>query len=233
MIPHDILTLYSAKMVEYGIAVAFLLLFIPYWRFVQGGETAQEPARSEASEWFPTPEGYLFHRGHAWARLERTGVLTVGLDALAARLPDGVTTLTLPTPGQCVGQGDIAWQIITADGTPLDMLSPVDGTVIDVNPEVIARPERAVTDPYGTGWLLMVRPTRLRANRTNLLTGRAAAHWMREVAASLLPRVEPELGLLAQDGGAPVTGLAKAINPEQWEQVARHYLLTTEDAHHA
>ena len=36
MIPHDILTLYSAKMLEYGIAVLFLLLFIPFWRYVQG-----------------------------------------------------------------------------------------------------------------------------------------------------------------------------------------------------
>ena len=40
MIPHDILSLYSAKMVEYGIAVLFMLLFIPFWRFVQGPSRA-------------------------------------------------------------------------------------------------------------------------------------------------------------------------------------------------
>ena len=54
MIPHDILTLYSAKMIEYGIAVLFLLLFIPFWRFVQGSR-AMAPAPATATVRAPTP----------------------------------------------------------------------------------------------------------------------------------------------------------------------------------
>lgn len=36
MIPHDILTLYSAKMIEYAVAVFFLILFVPFWSYVMG-----------------------------------------------------------------------------------------------------------------------------------------------------------------------------------------------------
>ena len=49
MIPHDILTLYSAKMLEYGIAVLFLLLFIPFWRYVQGPAKAPALATGDAA----------------------------------------------------------------------------------------------------------------------------------------------------------------------------------------
>ncbi len=50
MIPHDILTLYSAKMLEYGIAVLFLLLFIPFWRYVQGPADGPGPRHGEGAD---------------------------------------------------------------------------------------------------------------------------------------------------------------------------------------
>ena len=55
MIPHDILTLYSAKMLEYGIAVLFLFLFIPFWRYVQG--PAKAPALATATQPHPGRHG--------------------------------------------------------------------------------------------------------------------------------------------------------------------------------
>jgi hypothetical protein len=49
MIPHDILTLYTAKMVEYGIAVLFIVLFVPFWRLLYGSpKRAEAPARAAA-----------------------------------------------------------------------------------------------------------------------------------------------------------------------------------------
>ena len=30
--PHDFLSVYPAKLMEYGLAIAYLLLFIPFWR---------------------------------------------------------------------------------------------------------------------------------------------------------------------------------------------------------
>jgi hypothetical protein len=76
MIPHDILTLYSAKMLEYGIAILFLVLFIPFWRYVQSSAVAPEPATAKvrvpapATDWFALPVDRLFHRGHAWLKDE-------------------------------------------------------------------------------------------------------------------------------------------------------------------
>jgi len=45
---HDFLSTYSIKAIEYGIAISFLILFIPFWRFLNGGKAAQmQPSRVE------------------------------------------------------------------------------------------------------------------------------------------------------------------------------------------
>jgi glycine cleavage system H lipoate-binding protein len=235
MIPHDILTLYSAKMLEYGIAVLFLLLFIPFWRYVQGPATAPAPARSRvpavrAAEWFLAPADRLFHRGHAWLKGGDDGVVTVGLDDFAAKLVGPVSQLSLPAVGAAVGQGEHAWRLTAADGRSVEMLSPVDGTVVAVNPALAASPDLADRDPYGDGWLMKVRPSRLRANRINLMAGAAVHRWMEDAAAGLRGHVAPGLGALAQDGGMPVSGMAMAIDPDGWDRLAATLLLTAEEA---
>src|SRR5512139_742253 len=180
MIPHDILTLYSAKMLEYGIAVMFLLLFIPFWRYVQGPAKAPALAAaksrvpvSRAAEWFLTPSDRLFHRGHAWLKGGDDGLVTVGLDDFTAKLVGPLSRVSLPAVGAPVGQGEQAWRLMAADGRSVEMLSPVDGTVVALNPAVAASPNVAERDSYGEGWLMKVRPSRLRANRINLMAGAA------------------------------------------------------------
>jgi glycine cleavage system H protein len=236
MIPHDILTLYSAKMLEYGIAVAFLLLFIPFWHYVMGparvAVPSAVPARkpvAAAAEWFLVPADRLFHRGHAWLKSGDDGLVAVGLDDFAAKLVGPLSRVSLPAIGTDVGQGEQAWRLTAADGRSVDMLSPVDGTVVELNAAVAASPDLAERDPYGSGWLMKVRPSRLRANRINLMAGRAVRRWMDEAVVGLRAQFAPGLGALAQDGGLPVAGMARAIDPEGWDRLAATFLLTGEE----
>jgi glycine cleavage system H protein len=240
MIPHDILTLYSAKMLEYGIAVVFLFLFIPFWRYVMAPSAAPAPATVPvrkpvlaAAEWFLTPVDRLFHRGHAWLKGESGGLVTVGMDDFAAKLVGPLSRVSLPGIGAQVGQGEQAWRLLAADGRSVDMLSPVDGTVVEVNGSLASSPALAEQDPYGQGWLMKVRPSRMRANTINLLAGDSAHRWMEETVAGLRAHFAPGLGALAQDGGVPVSGMAKAIDPEGWDKLAAQLLLTGEDGSHA
>ncbi|HVP68213.1 MAG TPA: hypothetical protein VMT17_13210 [Anaeromyxobacteraceae bacterium] len=39
----DFLSGYSAKILEYGLAVTYLVLFVLFWRYVQGGPKAKQP----------------------------------------------------------------------------------------------------------------------------------------------------------------------------------------------
>lgn len=231
MMPHDVFAMYSAKAIEYLIAVAFLLLFIPFWRYVNGGAAARQPAvvRRPAMprlvEWFAVPEDRYYHPGHAWARVEPEGVVTVGIDDFARKLVGAPDRVQLPAPGTRVGQGEPAWTLVV-DGDRIPMLSPVDGLVVDVNPDAFRR--EVPPDPYGRDWLVKVRPDRLRPNLRTLLADGTARRWIEEAADALRARLSPSAGLVYQDGGAPVDGMARAIEAAKWPEVAREFFLTKE-----
>jgi len=234
MIPHDILTLYAAKPVEYLIAVAFLLLFVPFWRYVQGGQAVRERAVARAPrlvprlvEWFALPERLSYHPGHAWVRVERDDLATVGMDDFAHKLVGPLVGVRLPAPGTRVALGEPAWTLL-ADNRGVEMLSPVDGVVLETNPGAVT-PGRPTDDPYGRGWLLRVQPTRLGANLRTLLNGEVARRWTAAAADALRGRLSPELGLVYQDGGVPVHGVARSLDPEHWDRIAREFFLTDGD----
>jgi hypothetical protein len=53
--------------------------------------------------------------------------------------------------------------------------------------------------------------------------------WMEEAAVGLRGHLAPGLGALSQDGGMPIAGMAKAIDPEGWDRLAATLLLTAEE----
>jgi len=245
---HDFLALYPAKMYEYLLAVGYLLLFIPFWRYVQGGPrearvgagfalsprrmaeavAALRPAgalalpRPAAAGWFHVPPGVHLHPGHTWARLEPDGLVTVGVDDFAHKLV-GPTEVTLPAAGAVVSQGEAAIELRDG-GRSVPMLSPVDGTVVAVNRA--AKSGAKSEDPYGAGWLFKVEAPRLGANLHQLHAGAPAARMMEDAAEALANRLNPELGRVLQDGGTPVHGIAREIAGEEWDALAREFFLT-------
>jgi glycine cleavage system H lipoate-binding protein len=236
MIPHDILTLYGAKGLEYVIAISFLVLFVPFWRYAMGTRPAPEPAvvraaqavpaHSDLVEWFRVARDVVYHPGHAWARAaEAANAVLVGADDFAQKLVGPLRAIELPAPGTTVRQGEPAWRL-HAGGKALEMLSPVDGVVTAVNRAVVDNPDLLRHDPYGTGWLLQVRSPRFAAQRKGLLSGRMAHRWVEDATNALRLRMSPDLGLAMQDGGVPVDGIAQALSPEDWERVAREFLLS-------
>ncbi len=241
---HDFLSIYPAKAMEYGLAIGYLLLFIPFWRYVQGNRRAAEEARvaprprpavaiatgipagatalRPAQGWFHVPAGVHLHPGHTWARLEADGVVTVGIDDFAHKLV-GPEKVDLPARGTRVAQGEPALAL-HEDGRAVPMVSPVDGVVLSVNPAVRAG-GAALADPYGAGWLFKVKAPRLAANLRQLHHSAPAARLLEEAGEALVRRMAPELGQVMQDGGTPVHGIARALAGEEWDALARELFL--------
>ncbi len=160
--PHDFLASYDVKLAEYAIAISFLVCFVPFWRFLNGGKQLERPVALprpapavEREIGFALPEALLFHPGHAWARFEGATAL-VGLSDFAQKLVGSIQAIKVPAAGATVGQGEKGWTL-QVDGQDVDMLSPVDGKVVAVNDKVLANPQLAKTDPYGEGWLVAVK----------------------------------------------------------------------------
>src|SRR5512135_919561 len=209
---NEFLSGYSAKLVEYGLAVAYLILFVGFWRFVHGGKAAAREVAHKAVElpravtagWFQVPADVALHPGHTWARMEEDGTVAVGLDDLGHRMIGPMDAVALPAPGSRVEQGAAA-VTLEAGGKRVGLLSPVDGEVVAANPAA-----RDGAEPYTDGWLFKVRPTRWARNAAQLLTGEAAREWVEDQGRKLTQRLVPEMALAPamHDGGAPVHGMA-------------------------
>jgi len=161
--------------------------------------------------------------------------VSVGLDDFAQKLVGKVDSIDLPSVGSRLIQGEKGW-VLRAGDQAIPMLSPLDGEVVAVNEEAARSPEIVHEDPYGKGWLLKVRPARLAANRTNLLTGRLAKKWTDEALYGLRYTMGGNLGPLYQDGGttlvvyqhggAATTISARAMYGEDWATKVRELFFT-------
>jgi glycine cleavage system H lipoate-binding protein len=229
---NEFLAGYSAKLVEYGLAVTYLILFVGFWRFVHGGKQVEAKAEARAPElspavtagWFSVPADVALHPGHTWARMEADGTVAVGLDDLGHRMVGTMEAVELPAPGGKVEQGAPA-VTLSAGGKKVGLLSPVDGEVVATNAAA-----RESGEPYGSGWMFKVRPTRWARNKAQLLDGRAAREWVEEQGRRLAMRLMPEMALspAMHDGGSPLPGMARELDAEHWDEIAREFFRTEE-----
>ena len=213
---------YMVKAIEYLTGLAFLLLFVAFWRFVNGEGT---PAPAQAwngrlADWFTVPDRLFFHRGHAWARVDGPEVVTLGLDDFAQQLVGPIEAVDLPAAGAALSAGAPAWTL-RADGKAVDMVAPLSGRVLAVNPEVQAHPDLVNRDPYGRGWLVKLQRPGMKTAVKNLVTGKAARAWIARTSDELTAAMNPELGQLLQDGGVPVHGIARDMDDAHWNEIAR------------
>ena len=238
MTTQDFLGLYDAKVAEYLLALCYLMLFVPMWRYVhatraeaavtvgatatQGLAAAARPAVTSLG-WFHAPAGVALHPGHAWARVEADGLVTVGIDDFAQKLVDPAKVV-LPQAGDRVLQGQPAFAV-GDEVTTVQLLSPVGGEVVAVNAMAVEEPGR-LRDAYGAGWLFKVKVPDLATQARRLLSGERVQEYLERAAEALALRMEPELGHVLQDGGVPIHGIARALAGDGWAAMAKHFFHT-------
>ncbi len=222
--------IFATKHIEYLMVIGFLLLFIPFWRLLS------RPARAvlgvaqrvvpAVQEWFRVPEGRYYHLGHSWALAETPQRVKVGLDDFAQRLVGKIDGIEVPPVGASLRQGDRGWTL-RVDSRAIDMVSPVGGKVVALNEGVLKAPEAIREDPY-ENWLLEVEVPQFALDKRQLLSGNLARRWMEELKESLLSKMNYNLGLVYQDGGMLVDGMARHLDPEKWDQIVKDYFLVSE-----
>ena len=174
---------------------------------------------------YQLPEALHYHRGHTWARPLDAETVLVGIDDFARRLIGPAASFSVPSRGDWLHQGGRAFAM-KLDGKTAELVSPVEGEVVDVNRDLSGRPELAGEDPYGRGWVLKVKAPQLAANLRNLLSGRLARKWMEDSREALELRLMAFSGSVLQDGGERVDDFARHLSDEEWKQLVGEFLLT-------
>ena len=104
----------------------------------------------------PVPEDCRYADSHEYARPEGEQV-RVGISAFAVDQLGDIVFVELPEVGASLSQGKAFGSVESVKAVE-DLVAPLGGVVEARNEAVLANPEELQADPYGEGWLLLVRP---------------------------------------------------------------------------
>jgi glycine cleavage system H protein len=106
------------------------------------------------------PKALRYTKTHEWVRIEKDEKVVIGItDYAQSKLLDIVYT-ELPDVGKEVTRNEPLGAIESVKAVN-DFYSPLSGTVIELNKKVQEAPELINKDPYGKGWLVVLKPKRL------------------------------------------------------------------------
>jgi len=99
------------------------------------------------------PKELKYTGSHEWVIIE-DGVATVGISDFAQDALGDVVFINLPEEGDEVTAGEAFGDVESVKAVS-DLVSPVTGTVCEINADLLDAPEKLNEDPYGA-WIIKV-----------------------------------------------------------------------------
>jgi glycine cleavage system H protein len=136
---------------------------------------------------FKVKKGCWYSEAGIWVQVE-DGLARVGVSDYVHQSSGDVAFAEIEPAGTQLAQGDYLGMIETIK-VAIELLSPVSGTVQEVNEELEVSPELINQDPYGQGWLALIALADWEADRASLLSAETyleVMHGQAEEAAKKL-----------------------------------------------
>jgi len=105
------------------------------------------------------PSELKYTNDHEWIRFEGE-TACVGITDYAQGQLGEIIYVDITTEGEIIGQDEV-FGAIEAVKTVSDLLMPVSGEVLEVNPALEDKPELVNESPYEEGWLIKIKPVEL------------------------------------------------------------------------
>lgn len=101
-----------------------------------------------------------YTKEHEWARLE-AGKVRVGITDFAQKELHEIVMVELPAVGAKLKAAQKFGTVDSVKATS-DIFAPVAGEVVEVNGKLEEAPELVNKDPYGQGWMVIIKPTNVK-----------------------------------------------------------------------
>jgi glycine cleavage system H protein len=101
------------------------------------------------------PDEMRYHPEHDWALIEGDQA-TLGITWYAQDSLGELVHFEPPNAGATIAK-DASYGEVESVKAVSDLITPLSGEVIEVNPKVVEAPETVNEDPYGEGWLVRIR----------------------------------------------------------------------------
>lgn len=129
-------------------------------------------------EGYNMPDELYYHKDDTWVKVE-DGNIRIGMTDFYQKLAGDTTYVDLPFEGDEVAQGEICGKIQSAKWVG-KFVSPVSGEIVEVNEKLEDDCTLINKDPYGEGWIVVVKPSNMEEELKQLYHGDAVSPWLKQ-----------------------------------------------------
>jgi glycine cleavage system H protein len=230
--------IFETKGIEYLIIIAFLLMIIPFWVMINRKSGISKRIKSAfgvlTAGILNVPQGLFYSRNHTWTHLEKSGTARVGLDDFFQHVTGEFRFSYLKNPGDHINKGDLLAGI-EQNGKCLKVYSPISGDIIRINMRLNESPGFINEDPYGKGWICMIKPTEWISETASYYLAEKATAWsvkeverFKDFLPASLNKFSASVSMSAmQDGGELCDQPLKELPEEVWQEFQTTFLNQT------
>jgi glycine cleavage system H protein len=100
-----------------------------------------------------------FTKEHEWIKIDE-GVAIIGISDFAQEQLGDIVSIELPKAGGVFRQGQ-TMAIVDSVKASSDIYAPISGEILEVNEELIEKPEMINRSPYDSGWIAKIKPSNI------------------------------------------------------------------------
>ena len=115
------------------------------------------------------PDDLYFHADHMWVKVEGDKA-RVGYNAWAAAAAGKLVSIKTRPAGKEVQAGKTLGSVESGKWVG-SLKVPISGTIEEINPAIADNPSIINDDPYGKGWIALIKPSNLDAELPQLMKG--------------------------------------------------------------
>jgi len=130
---------------------------------------------------YELPEGLYYSKDWFWVKVEGEKA-RMGITDYAQKQLREIVFVELPSEGGTVSANTPFGSVESVKAVS-DLISPLSGTIAQINQEVTAKPEILNEDPFNKGWLLIITPSNLNAELSTLMDFNKSVEWHKSLIA--------------------------------------------------
>jgi len=227
--------IFETKGIEYIAVIIFFAILIPFWILLNRKAKLRKAFQKNfgflSANNLVIPQGVFFGKNHAWTHLDISGIARVGLDDLILHITGEVNLMVLKNAGDKINKGD---ELIEIDqkGKKLRIQSPISGELMDSNSLLSISPEIINQDPYKSGWICKIKPSRWVAETSNYYLAEEALKWTSKELERFKDFISVSAGkfsaqpamVVLQDGGELRDNPMSEMPKEVWQDFQTNFL---------
>lgn len=101
------------------------------------------------------PSELKYTKDHEWTKIEGDTAI-IGITDFAQSALGDIVFVELPEVGKTLNYHQ-TFGVVESIKSVSDLFSPLAGTVLEVNKDLVNAPERCNTEPYGNAWMIKVK----------------------------------------------------------------------------